>query len=62
MVGERRNRKRYFGGLGVGWDYKGQDWLGVEVKKGGQDRKVRIAFFRAIFPFTPSQKTQTLES
>ena len=34
-----RNRQRYVGGLGVGWDYKGQEWLGVEIREGGEGRR-----------------------
>ena len=52
---EWRNRKRNVGGLGVGWDYKGQEWLGVEIKKGGKDRKVRTTPFKSIRPFVSTQ-------
>ena len=55
MVGEWRNRKRYVGGLGVGWDYKGQELLGVEVKKGGKGRKVRTTLFKCFNLFASTQ-------
>ena len=48
LVRDWRSRKRNVGGLGVGWDYKGQEGWGVEIKKGGKGRKVRTTLFESI--------------